>query len=157
VLTAILQRFRYHGVPGAPGGVAVPLEARASDLEAELTVVFAALEATQLQARQLLASASDRAAETRAQASEQARRLVATAHDHAPPARSAVMTQRLAEVDMDRNRLLALGRAEATRVVQVAEERTPALVSALLCRVFDLAEPGGKRADGEHRVAEEER
>ena len=136
----ILRRFRFHGVPGAPGMAGVPAD-RTAELEAELTPVFAALEEAQRQTAASVAQAEGEAAEQRSAAHAEGRKLVAEARAGAASARVAAATRRLALAEAERATILADAEREAARVERTAAQGTPALVERVVEHILSLGGP----------------
>jgi len=135
----ILQRFRFHGVPGAPAPAGVPVD-RASEIEAELAPVFSFLEAAQHRAEEMLEDATAEAARRLAESAAHARRILAQARLDADAAREDSAAEHLARAEQQRSALVAQARSEAERIARVAPERTPGLVEELVRRVLCLGQ-----------------
>ncbi|HXY27566.1 MAG TPA: hypothetical protein VEH82_04735 [Acidimicrobiales bacterium] len=137
-LNEILRRFRFHGVPGAPALVPVPVD-RTAELEAELTPVFAALAEVQGVAAATVDTAEREARARRAAAAEEARRIVAEARGRVIAARDEAAAARQAEAEAESRRVLAAGEAEAERVGRLSAARVDALAELVVTRVLALA------------------
>ena len=142
----ILRRFRFHGVPGAPAPAGVPVD-RTAEIEAELTPVFALLEAAQFRATALVEEAMAETAHRRAAAAEQALAILVEARSQADAARAESAAVRLAQAERQRRAFAEGARHEVERIARVSAERTPELVEELVRRV---PLPGG--ADGRDRT-----
>src|SRR5579872_4049579 len=94
----ILHRFRFHGVPGAPSNVAVPLD-RSRQVESELAPVMSSIESAQSEARQLIEQAKHLAAKRRQDADEQARLIVEQGRLDAEKARQDSVAKRIDEAE----------------------------------------------------------
>ncbi len=94
----ILQRFRFHGVPGAPAPAGVPVD-RAAAIEVELAPVFSLLEAAQKSAAELDEQAMAYAARSRSEATGDAQRVLAQARLDAIAARADSAAAHIALVD----------------------------------------------------------
>jgi hypothetical protein len=140
----ILQRFRFHGVPGAPAPAGVPVD-RVAAIEAELAPVFSLLEAAQQSAAELVEAATADAARRRSEAMGHAQRVLAQARLDSVAARADSAAGRLALVDVRCRALTDDARAEAERIARVAAERTPGLAEELVRRVLALGEPAAPR------------
>lgn len=134
-LSEILQRFRFHGVPGAAAPTGVPVD-RTRDIEDELAPVFAALDGVQRRATALVAGAERAAALRRATAVEEADRIVASAWSAAIAARADAAAATLGVAAQERDSLLVAGRVEVERIGRVAEERMPAVAASAVQRVL---------------------
>jgi len=140
----ILQRFRFHGVPGAPAPASVPVD-RVAAIEAELAPAFSLLEAAQQSAAELVGSATDDAARRRSEATGHAQSVLAQARLDAIAARAESAAARLALVDVQCRALTEDARAEAERIERVVAERIPGLAEELVGRVLALGEPATPR------------
>lgn len=146
-LREVLSRFRPAGVAGAPAGAAVPAD-RAADRDRELAPVFAALDDTEAQVREILARAARQAEAIRADGERQARQILRDARERAPLERETAARQIRVETDeycaavLDRSST----RAEAIRVL--ARPGVCALVDQTVAALFErlgAAEPGADR------------
>jgi hypothetical protein len=135
----ILQRFRFHGVPGAPAPAGVPVD-RVREIEAELAPVFWLLEPAQQRVSNLLEEATADAVRRREESAEHAHRILAQARLDADSARAESAATRLARAERQSSALVAEARSEAQRIERVAAERTPALVKELVGRVLEMGE-----------------
>lgn len=135
----ILQRFRFHGVPGAPAPAGVPVD-RASEIEAELAPVFSFLEAAQHRAEEVLEDATAEAARRLAESAAHARQILAQARLDADAAREDSAVEHLARAEQQRSALVAQARSEAERIARVAQERTPGLIQELVRRALCLGQ-----------------
>jgi cell division septum initiation protein DivIVA len=144
-LSEILQRFRFHGVPGAAAPAGVPVD-RTKDIQEELAPVFAALDEVQRRASELVADAARDAAVRHATSLEEADRILAAARTGAVAERADAAAQRLAVAQQERERLVSAGREEAARIERVAEERMPAVVAATVEQALaPLLRPGNRQ------------
>ncbi len=112
----LLHRFRPSGTPGAAGGTGVPVEGEL-DPAAELAALFAELEATERECRELRAEGEARAALVRARAEEQARDLVDRARALQDSERATVVA-----------RLRSRSEEAAATTAQDAEDRARAVL-----------------------------
>lgn len=133
-LGEILRRFRFHGVPGAPGAAGAEVE-RAQQIERELEPVFAALDRVQRRAQGMLAEAHEDAERARSDALVDGRRLVDEALVRAARVRAEAVASCLADAARERRRLLAAAEEEAARVRSAAAHRLPPVVAVTLERV----------------------
>jgi len=137
-LSEILRRFRFHGVPGTPALVPVPVD-RTAEVETELTPVFAALTEVQRVAAATVDTAEREARARRAAAAEEAQRIVAEARGGVVAARDDAAAARLAEAEAERRGVLAAGETEAERVGRLSGARVDALAELVVARVLSLA------------------
>ncbi len=145
--SGILRRFRFHGVPGAPSAVGVPVD-RAAEIAVELAPVLAALDETQRRAGQIVAGAGAQAARRRAGALAEAGRLVAEARAGAEVARATALAEGLATAEEERLRLLDAGRAEADRVATASDSNLGPLAEEVVRRALGLVALDGDDPDG---------
>jgi len=137
-LSELLRRFRFHGVPGRPALMPVPVDRRA-ELAAELVPVFAALAGAQRAAAAGSGAADRDARDQRLAAADQARRVVAEARAGVIAARDEAAANRLALAEAERQRVVAAGVAEAERVRRVSTTRVDALAELVVSKVLALA------------------
>ena len=122
-LSALLDRFRR--------GVAVPAAA-GDDLVAELAPVFASLEHFEREAEAVRQVSTERAEQRLEEAREQAAEIAARWRPEAEAARARAAQERRRS---SRDEALAIeeeGRAEATRIREVAARRMPELVAEIV-------------------------
>lgn len=141
MLGNILDRFRARGVPGAAAPAGMPPTDRSRALELELAPVLSALERTQARAGEVLALGSERAAACLADAVEEGQLVVGAAQARAGETRLATIAEYLQGVDLERDRVIASGRAEVERIAAVVAARTPALAERLVRQVLEIGLP----------------
>jgi len=135
----ILQRFRFHGVPGVPAPAGVPVD-RAREIEAELAPVFSLVESAQHRASLLVEEATADAVHRRGESAERSHRMLAQARLDADIARAESAAARLTQAEMQSRALIAEARSEAQRIDRVAAERTAGLVEEVVGRVLEMGE-----------------
>lgn len=139
VLSDILRRFRFHGVPGAPTA-AVPAD-RASALDRELLPVFEWLEETQREAARIVAAAEHEALNHRAGAAAEAAQRLAQGRRRADSERQEAASESVARAVAESASILASGEAEADRIDSVVPDRLEADVDEVIRRILDSQEP----------------
>ena len=131
-LQELLRRFRPLVVaPGRAGPTTVPVD-RTADLMAELTDVFAAIDAIDDEAERVEEEARQRAGQAEAAARSGASQLTSSAHERAVTERATAYVQRR-ELHEDAIRLqLEAATKEARRIGRASRQRTPACVDHVL-------------------------
>lgn len=142
MLAQFLQRFRFHGVPGAPAGAAVPLANRSDLLERELSPVFAALDDAQARAAALVDAARRDAARICREGVEAAAATLASARQREPGARNEAVAAVIGEAEAEGHVLVTEATREAEETKLRAEARLGALVREVVESVLDLASRG---------------
>ena len=145
-LREVLSRFRPAGVAGASAGAAVPAD-RTADRDAELAPVFAALDDTQAQAREILARAARQAEAIRADGERQAQQILRDARDRAPLEREAAARQTRIETDEYCAAVLDRSSTHAESIRTLAQPRIRALADQTVAVLFEQPCPSGSRAD----------
>ena len=128
-----LHRFRrFRAPPGSPArAVGVPT-APGEELASELVPLFAQLDELEEETTNLLAAARERAEVELSEAAERADSIVAAARERAEDERARVAAEQRAVAQKEVAGIRAAAEQEAERVRRRAEERLPALVSAVV-------------------------
>ncbi|MGZ8437159.1 MAG: hypothetical protein ACXW4H_00345 [Candidatus Limnocylindrales bacterium] len=131
-LQELLRRFRPLVVaPGRAGPATVPVD-RTADLMAELTGVFASIDAIDDEAERVEEDARHRAGQVEVAARSRATRLTSNASERAAAENAAAYAERR-ELHEDAIHLrLAAATEEARRIERTSRERTPACIDNVL-------------------------
>jgi len=134
----ILRRFRPSVAPGPAAPAGVPAD-RTVEAEAELAVVFAALQPAVTEAATLAEQARVEADRRRQAAIEEAQHIVDDARARLESVRAQAASTRLAALDAERAALEAQTRTEVERVGDLAAAHLAGLVAAVLGRIWATA------------------
>jgi len=135
-LSDFLRRFRFRGVPGAPGA-GVPAD-RVAALQQELRPVFDVLEDAQRRANEIIAQAERQAHERRQAASAEAAQLMVEARLRADAERARAAAEHVAGAEAEQRRLLDEAVKQAERIDSLAPARLPPLVDEVVRRALAI-------------------
>jgi hypothetical protein len=128
-LSDFLRRFKFPGVPGAPG-VAVPAD-RAMQLETELTPVFGHLEAAQQSASDILSEAEEQVSVIQAALQRDLAGSQSATDERVVQERKASAARRLQAATEEAAQLLFTGKEDARHLLERGSGRTMSLASRI--------------------------
>ena len=134
-LREVLSRFRPAGVAGAATGAAVPAD-RTADRDAELAPVFASLDGTEAEVREIRARAVQKADAIRADAERHAQELLRNALARAPLERERAAQQTRLETDEYCAAVLERSTVRVESIRRQAESRIRVLVERTVAELF---------------------
>ena len=121
---------RFHGTGGVPAAVG-------EETVLELVPVFAALDAFELEAAEVLSHAEVMTARRLHKAEEGAREILASARGLADSERGDALKAGLRAADVEASQIVAQAEAEARRIDESGRARLPGLVDSVIARVLE--------------------